>query len=139
MPTDSRPRHILAINDESTILAIYRELLCDEGYLVTAELMPYVDIADVLAVAPDLIVLDLLVGHQDSGTAFLRLLKNHPATDHLPVLVCSAATDHLKELEDELREWDCTVVTKPFDIDVFLGAVASCLGTKPSGVDKSAA
>ena len=130
-PMTSRP-HILAIDDEADILEIYVELLTDEGYRVTTDLRPTLDIADVLAVSPDLIVLDLLIQHRDLGSAFLELLRTNPATNRIPVLVCSAATERITELEDRLRAWDCRVVTKPVDIDKFLAAVTSCMDSGQS-------
>jgi len=123
MATTAPPRHILAINDDRDILRIYTELLTDEGYLVSVDVMPATDLADVHAVNPDLIVLDLVVGQQDRGTAFLALLRSHPAFRTLPVIVCSADARRLAELDEQLRAWDCAVVPKPFDIDVFVAAV----------------
>jgi len=42
--------------------------------------------ADVHAVGPDLIVLDLIVGGEELGTALLALLRGDPSTRDLPVV-----------------------------------------------------
>ncbi len=124
--------HVLAINDDPAILAIYAELLAEEGYRVTAQLRPCLNTTDVRDIAPDVIVLDLLMGREDRGTAFLAMLKADPATRDLPVLVCSADTPRLDELEHQLGIWDCGVVEKPFDIDDFLAAVRACVEERSS-------
>ena len=127
MQTAIPPRHILAINDDRDILRIYTEILTDEGYLVSVDVVPPNDLEPVRSVSPDLIVLDLIVGCQDRGTAFLELLKDDPATRTIPVVVCSADTQRLGELAEQLRAWGCDVVTKPFDIDVLAAAVRAGL------------
>jgi len=127
MTTTASPRHILAINDDRDILRVYTELLTDEGYVVSVDVIPPSDLSPVHAVSPDLIVLDLIVGNQERGTAFLELLKSDPATRTIPVIVCSADTQRLAELAELLRAWDCDVVTKPFDINVFIAAIEAGL------------
>ena len=121
MQTAPPPRHVLAINDDRDILRIYTEILTDEGYLVSVDVIPPTDLAPVHAVNPDLIVLDLIVGHQDRGTAFLELLRGDPATRTIPVVVCSADT---RRLADLANVW---YVPKPFDLDAITGVVAECI------------
>ena len=130
MAIPSPPRHILAINDDRDMLRLYTEILTDEGYLVSVDLMPATDLADVHAVGPDLIVLDLIVGRQELGTAFLALLRSDPSTRALPVLVCSADTQRLEDLDEQLRAWGCDILTKPFDIDEFAAAIRASLATR---------
>ncbi len=127
MHTQAERRHVLAINDDREILRVYTEILTDEGYLVSIDVVPPTDLSPVHAVKPDLIVLDLIVGHQERGTAFLELLRGDPVTRLIPVVVCSADTQRLEELDAQLRAWDCAVVHKPFDIDVFAEAVRAGL------------
>ena len=127
MQTELRPRHILAINDDAAILRLYTEILTDEGYLVSIDVVPPPDLAPVHEVDPDLIVLDLVVGGQERGTAFLTMLRGDASTAMIPVVVCSADTPRLEALAEQLAAWDCDVVHKPFDIDVFVGAVRAGL------------
>jgi len=127
MQSEPQPRHVLVINDDREILRVYTEILTEEGYLVSIDVVPPTDLSPVHAANPDLIVLDLIVGHQDRGTAFLELLKGDPATRAIPVVVCSADSQRLADLAGQLRAWGCGVVTKPFDLDVFVGAVRAGL------------
>ena len=135
MDAGLRTPHILAIDDEPDILEVYRDILTDEGYQVTTQLVPATDPADVLALAPDLIVLDLLIGHEDRGTPFLAMLKADPTTRDIPVLVCSADIHRLRALEAQFASWDCGVVAKPFDVDAFLADVRACLAKCPVRLD----
>ena len=137
---DARPDapHVLAINDDPQILEIYTEILAEDGFRVTTALIPATDPAEVLALGPDVVVLDLLVGREDRGTAFLAMLRGHPATRALPVVVCTADYRRLEELEARLGVWDCGVVAKPFDVDVFLAAVRSCLVRGANELDTAA-
>jgi DNA-binding response OmpR family regulator len=82
-----------------------------------------------VALAPDLLILDLLVGagHAADGSAYLRQLKADPTTAALPVLICSAATDLIDRLRDDLDRWSCAICPKPFDLDDLLAAARHCV------------
>jgi CheY-like chemotaxis protein len=138
MGTTSAAPHILAIDDDPAMRAVYAELLCEEGYRVTTWPEPPADPAEVAALAPDLIVLDLIMDAAARGAAFLALLRDHPATRALPVVVCTADRHRLEAMEAQLWVWDCALVTKPFDIDDFLAAVRGCLAPEPAELDAAA-
>lgn len=121
------PIPVLTYDDDPPLRAVYRELLGEEGYRVTLAAEPLSDPADVAALGPNLVIVDLMAGRQETGSGFLAGLKAHPDTRHLPVLVCSGDSVRLSEMEWQLSAWGCRVVGKPFDIDVFLGAVRACL------------
>jgi DNA-binding response OmpR family regulator len=110
--------------EEPAIRDVYQELLASEGYRVTVLSAPCDDLTEVVRLAPDLLILDLLFAKQPSGSAFLQHLKTHPATQALPVLVCTAAD----RLADQAQQrWDCAAVAKPFNLDELLLAVRNCL------------
>ena len=118
---------MLVIDDDRSTLELYREILEEEGYAVTAAVSPDLEPAAVTNLAPDLILLDLLFAHERRGVTFLEALKAHPATLPVPVLVCSADTRLLDELHDRLVAWDCGVLAKPFGLDELLAAIQDCL------------
>jgi len=127
--------HVVVIDDDQAILGLLRDVLESEGYRVTALLEPPPDPADLAALAPDLLVVDLLFRDGVDGPAFLRALKHHPATGAAPLLVCSAAHHIVVEMADDLERWCCAVVPKPFDLDVLLAGVRRCL--EPAGRDEA--
>ena len=53
-------QHILAINNAPEVLALFRELLEDEGYRVTTQTYMVKDLEEVKRLAPDGIVLDYM-------------------------------------------------------------------------------
>ncbi len=91
---ETRP-HIAVVNDDTVFLHLMEELLrgeagCDvstcfvgsEGYIFVKELQP------------NLVILDLIFGPAEEGWRTLDLLTLDPATRHIPVIVCSAATSY---------------------------------------------
>jgi len=66
---------------------IIRGHLVFEGYHITALTGPHVSPAEVLALAPDLIVLDLVAEGGQVGMEFLRRLRQEPAGQDVPVLI----------------------------------------------------
>ena len=129
----ARPR-ILVFDDDAAHREIFREILIDEGYDVTVEAVLCESMDDVIRLAPDLIVLDLIFDGQPAGLDFLRRLKAAPATKSIPVLVCTAAGGLTEEIQRQLTEWECASVTKPFDIDDLVAAVRECLDKAEIGV-----
>src|SRR5687767_9845603 len=78
MSADGRQPHILIIDDTQEILDLMQELLEGEGYRVTASLA-LLDIDKVKALAPDILIQDLLFeGTQELGWKFLTLVRLDP-------------------------------------------------------------
>jgi DNA-binding response OmpR family regulator len=117
------PPHVLVINDERDILALFRELLEEEGYRVSTLTYPVAELGDIQILAPDLLILDMLFGGEDRGWQFLQQLRLTRATAGLPVIVCTAATRLVRDVQDYLSGMGIGVVLKPFDIDPFLAEV----------------
>jgi CheY-like chemotaxis protein len=123
--------HVLVVNDTVAILELFVALLEDEGYRVSTdafsiEMLPMLD--RVKTLAPDLVVLDFVIGDEGKGWQFLQMLRMDRQTARIPVLVCSAAAKLIEELLPQLDEMGVGVVLKPFDIDDLLGAVSRALG-----------
>jgi DNA-binding response OmpR family regulator len=120
MAADAPAGHVVVIDDAPDLLDLYGVLLGDEGYRVT----PLRDLADdpaeVLRLAPDLIVLDLLYAHEPRGLPFLRRLRADPAGAAVPVIVASGAAETLRENAAELHDLGAEPLAKPFDLDDLL-------------------
>ena len=128
MATQADPQLILVVEDDAAVGAVFRELLELAGFRVALLADPPAETADVVAVGPDLIVLDLLFGRAPAGWDFLQRLKADPTAAAIPVLVCTADGALVARLGERLSAWTCAVVLKPFDLDRFLAAVQDCLG-----------
>lgn len=118
---------ILVINDTQEILELFRMLLEGEGYEVILSGFPVQQINDVKLINPDLIILDFVFGDQKTGWQMLQILKMDRATETIPVIVCTAALDMVREQEGYLVSQGVHVVFKPFDIDHLLSNVKQLL------------
>lgn len=121
-------QRILVINDTQEILDLFRVLLEEEaGYEVVLYSFAIMDMREVKRIKPDLIILDYVFGSEKLGWQFLQKLKMTRPTAKIPVIICTAATREIHEIEGYLQAQGIRVVPKPFDIDVLLEAVALAL------------
>jgi len=119
-------RHVLVVDDSDEILGVLREVLEDEGYRVTTRAEP-VDVDEVAAVAPDVVVLDVLFGAEQRGLDLLRLLRGAPETAEIPVVLCSAAVEPIRRIDGGLLGESTGLVLKPFDVEGLLREVERVL------------
>lgn len=117
---------ILVINDSPEFLQLMHDFLTDEGFAV--ELLASGDdvLARVEAARPCLIVLDLVLGAVD-GWVVLTQLRADERTRHLPVILCTAASERVKPFEATLCETGTRVLEKPFDLDHMLEMIRESL------------
>lgn len=109
---------ILVVNDTQEILELFRMFLEEEeGYEVVLAGTPMQQIKDVEQINPNLIILDLVFGDEKTGWQMLQMLKMQPSTATLPIIVCTAALDQVREQEGYLVSQGVRVLYKPFDLD----------------------
>ncbi len=115
------PSRILIVDDEPGVADLIDTVLKEEGYTVAIAR----DGVEGLMLArewdPDLILMDVMLPGLDGGAA-IRRLKNDPATENIPIVAMSAASN-IRRLREELKEADAAL-SKPFDIDSLLAQVA---------------
>lgn len=121
---------ILVINDTQDILEMFRLLLESEGYEVILSSVPIQQMRDVEQIQPDLIILDLIFGNEKSGMQMLQLLKMYRGTATIPVIICTAALQAVRETEGFLVSKNVLVIYKPFDVDELLKMVKQALETR---------
>jgi CheY-like chemotaxis protein len=130
---ESEQKHILVVNDTVAILDLFTVLLQDEGYRVSTDGFS-VELGEMLArireMQPDLIVLDLVIMDEGKGWQLLQLLRMDRDTRSIPVIVCSAASRLVDDLQTHLDTMKVSVVLKPFDIDHLLAVICKALGDK---------
>ncbi|HYB00750.1 MAG TPA: response regulator, partial [Ktedonobacteraceae bacterium] len=93
---------ILVVNDTQEILELFRMILEGEGYEVILSGFPVQQIQDVEEINPDLIILDFVFGDQKVGWQMLQVLKMQRSTETIPIIVCTAALDMVREQEGYL-------------------------------------
>jgi DNA-binding response OmpR family regulator len=121
---------ILVINDTQEILDLFRILLEGEGYEVVLSGFPFQQVSEIEQINPDLIILDFIFGDQKTGWQMLQLLKMKRSTASIPVVVCTAALNAVREQEGYLVSQGVHVVYKPFDIDHILTTIKLALESR---------
>jgi CheY-like chemotaxis protein len=121
-------RHILVVNDTEEILDLFRDIVEGLGHRMTAWSFSPDDLAKVTEVAPDLIILDLMLGPTElQGWALLQKLRMSRPTEDIPVIVCTAATNWVREQEGWLAANAIKVVLKPFKVPHLEHAIRQAL------------
>jgi CheY-like chemotaxis protein len=119
---------VLVVNDTEEILDLFRAILEELGHRVTAWSFSPDDLSKVTEIQPDLVILDLLMGPTElQGWALLQKMRMSPATEDIPVIVCSAATNWVREQEGWLAAQAVKVVLKPFKVNDLERAVGEAL------------
>jgi DNA-binding response OmpR family regulator len=126
---------VAVVDDEPIILALMHTLLTHYGYdaLLIAQAVGAVEA--LVAYGPDLIVLDLLFGHEALGWAILAGVRAQPSLATTPIILCTAAPEAVAGHAEVLRARQTWVLTKPFDLAVLnqlLQAVLAQHDTPPS-------
>jgi CheY-like chemotaxis protein len=120
---DQRKR-VLVVNDTQEILELFEAIL--GGMALETVLMSYAprELDRIRQVAPDLIILDFLMGDREPlGWQLLQKLKMDRRTDAIPIIVCTGAVRTANEQQGYLTEQGVTVILKPFNVDQLEEAV----------------
>ena len=118
---------IMVINDTQEILELFRLILEPEGYEVALYSYAIRDMAEVERVKPDLIIVDFFFGAERQGWQMVQKLKMNRSTATIPIVICTAADQAVRDIEGYLQAKNIALVPKPFDIDDLLIAVKQAL------------
>jgi DNA-binding response OmpR family regulator len=127
---------ILVVNDTQELLDIFQMILEYEGYEVVLSSFPFNHIKEIEKIQPDLIILDFLFGDKQMGWQMLEVLKMTRSTASIPVIVCTAALQDIREQEGYLVSQGIHVVYKPFDIDQLLTIIKQSLVTHKKSISQ---
>jgi DNA-binding response OmpR family regulator len=121
-------QRIAVINDDTLFLDLMHDLLeQSEGFQVSTCKEADQAYAFVKELRPDLVILDIRIGHQESGWVILELLTLDPHTRPIPVIVCSAAITDLQAHQPMLERLGVDVLPKPFDLEMLLDKITAAL------------
>jgi CheY-like chemotaxis protein len=118
MGTSVARSHVLVLDDTPALLDQLRDLLEAAGYCVSVASEP-LDLLAIVALEPDVIVLDLLVaGSPDTDWQFLTMIQLDPVLSRLPLILCTAAAERVQEptMAEHLDRQGVRVLLKPFDL-----------------------
>ncbi len=113
---------VLIVEDEAEIQDLIGDVLALEGFEVHAlSRIPH-GLDSIRRLAPDAIVLDLMLPGV-GGVELFRILTADRQLAGTPIVICSGAAD-LRELHGpEFAEYGAEVVAKPFELEELLDAV----------------
>ena len=134
---------VTVIDNDRDVLELFQDVLAEFGYEVETygDAMPGIE--DLIASKPDLIIVDLLLDphrEQLSGAQVIHSARSSAELRDVPVVVCSAATDDLRDAWPELMQrGDVQQLQKPFDLDTLQRVVETALGLNHGTVNRGAA
>ncbi len=96
--TKGKVPHLLIVDDRIIELRLLLELIQHTGYRISVAFDGQQAYQRAQAVLPDLILMDVQMPELN-GINACRLIKNNPATRHIPIIFLSAANELTKRLE----------------------------------------
>ncbi|HZU14814.1 MAG TPA: response regulator [Chloroflexota bacterium] len=121
---------VAVVNDDRSFLMLMEELLRDEGFEVLAFHEGAIAYDNIKKAQPDLVILDLKMEEPDTGWQTVQLLCLDPETVHIPLIVCTAALQEVRDKRAWLEQHQIGAIVKPFDVDDLITAVRSTLATR---------
>jgi DNA-binding response OmpR family regulator len=114
---------ILAITDDPSMLALFRELRKVEGYHVSVHVSVDHDLAEITTLQPNVIILDCVGALEDASWTLLLVLRRESATVAIPLILCTGSVRDVALLPPHLTVMGISVVIKPFTIDQLYKAI----------------
>src|SRR5687768_5022734 len=124
---ENRP-HVFAINASPEFLNIVRELFQGDGYNVTTTNFAPTSFAQIEALQPDALIIDVAIG-QDAGWDLLEQLGADADTAGIPVLVVSTDPKLLARAEEQVARYGRhRFLAKPLDLEAMLTNIQEMIG-----------
>ena len=132
-------RRILLVDDDSALTTILKPAIESQGYIVHVVVRGDAALETALVFKPDLVVLDVMMPNVD-GWEVLGRLRDNPSTEHLPVIMLTAADTEAAKVKGLTLGAD-DYVTKPFSVQELRCRIAAVLrrsAVEPSDADEEA-
>jgi CheY-like chemotaxis protein len=119
---------VLVVDDNPDLIQLFRRYLTNSPFRLVGVSSSRQALSTAQKVTPQVIILDVMMPTQD-GWELLQYLKNHPATHHIPVIICSV----LKERELALSLGAQAFLAKPVSRQMLLTALGPYKSGRPVG------
>ena len=116
---------ILVIDDDANNIEMITEFLNDVGYQVYSTLDSRKAFADVNAVLPDLILLDIRMPLVD-GFAVAKQVRANATTQNIPIIFVSAQDDS-KTMSEGFKQHAMNYIVKPINLHHLLESIEEVL------------
>lgn len=125
-PPVPKPKKVLIIDDEKTVIDLLSMMLSKKGYMIYSAIDGAQAIQQAFQIKPDLIILDMMMP-AGSGSSVYGRLKQSILTQRIPVIFLTAMTlDKVKELIPDIDEQ--RVFPKPWTSTELLPVIDAILG-----------
>ena len=104
---------ILIVDDDPTMVTLLATLLEIDGFEAQTALSGNEALLTIREDPPDLVLLDIMMPEMD-GFEVLSIIRDHPSTEKLPVIMLTARTDD-KDIFQGWRRGADEYITKPFE------------------------
>lgn len=119
---------VMVVNDSKEILELMQTILEEENYQVFIHSIRMHDLNLVKEKNPDLLIIDQVMGGNFAGWEFIQKMKLDRETTAIPIIMCTAATKLVNEIQEQLDHKNVRVILKPFDIDELVTEVKAAVG-----------
>ena len=127
--TRTERQHIVVVNGDPDFLHIVRSLLQDARFNVTTTNFVPRTFAQIAALQPALLIVDLAVGER-AGWDLLERLRAEASTHEIPVIIVSTDPRYLDcARDDTARYGGQRFLGKATDLDALLGVIDELIGT----------
>lgn len=133
---DAKTR-VLLVDDDTTLLDMYKERLEIAGFDVVTAVNGEEALAKAVESVPNVILLDIMMP-KINGFDALNILKNTPETKNIPVIVLTALTQEIHRKKGLAAGADDFIVkseTMPRDV---IAKIEKVITNKKSEIEKSA-
>jgi Response regulator containing CheY-like receiver, AAA-type ATPase, and DNA-binding domains len=120
-------QRVTILNDYPEFLDLMVDFLTEEGYEVTPIPKHQGAFEQIKQSRPDIVICDIVFETQTYGLAFIDMMYLDPETRKIPIIVCSTATRHMKEIRASLAARGIRWLEKPFEIEQLLAMLKEVL------------
>jgi twitching motility two-component system response regulator PilH len=116
---------VLVVDDSQTLRQMLSELLQNQGMKVVEAINGLEAQEKIKSQTPDLVITDLIMPEMN-GYELCRWIKNQPATQKIPVLICSTKSEEFDRYWG-MKQGADAYITKPFHPPELLKTVKQLL------------
>ncbi len=121
--TQEGRKNIFVINGAPEFFNLMRDIFQDERYSVTTTNYVPNSFAQIAALQPDALIVDIVLGQQ-AGRELLERLHEGVSTTGIPVLVVSTSPHLLEETREQAARFGAQrYLVKPFDLAVLMTTI----------------
>ncbi len=124
----SERKHVFVINGAPVFLNLMRDLFQEEAYNVTTTNFVPRSFAQIAALQPDVLIVDIVAGQRD-GWILLERLQAEASTSGIPVMIVSTSERLIGKAQEQVARYGGNAYLRmPFDVGELLQAVEDLIG-----------